>query len=174
MLGDTPLLFEVDGDHDNVSSSTTTRTTTGSMTLLLTTAASSINLYRAGGDRGQSLGNKKLLTHARCADAFQDTNFFVEAKVVRFDQDSWQTACCSSKEAEAPCFSECVQQDDKNRCYPGLRGAGGFLPQTHSGCSLPPVVEAVVEDKHREEIEGKANIKLSAECRVGNRIQLKL
>ena len=68
-----------------VSSSTTT---TGSMTLLLTTAVSSINLYRAGGDRGQSLGNKKLLTHARCADAFQDTDFVVEAKMVRFDQDS--------------------------------------------------------------------------------------
>ena len=69
MLEDTPLLFEVDGDHDDVKAF----------------AGLFLNNNNIA---AQSLGNKKLLTHARCADAFQDTDFVVEAKMVRFDQDS--------------------------------------------------------------------------------------
>ena len=116
-------------------------------------------------EAGKSSGDHKFLTHAECAAAFKDEDFIVEAKL---EIPGEVTKIAGGQSAEA----------SKKRKLSVLEKVYNKMTRTDftlvfEGTEVPchkivlaaasPVLEAMVENKHREAIEGRANIKLSAE-----------
>ena len=114
---------------------------------------------------GQASGVDKFLTHAKCAAAFKDEDFVVEAKL---EIPGEVTKIAGGQSAQAP----------KKRKLSVLEKVYNKMTRTDfafvfEGTEVPchkivlaaasPALEAMVENKHREAIEGRANMKLSAE-----------
>ena len=110
-------------------------------------------------------GIDKFLTHAECADAYKDKDFVVEAKL---EIPGEVTKIAGRQSAAA---TKKRKFDVWENVYNEMAGAdftlvfeGVEVPcHKHILAAASPVLKSMVENKHREAIESKAKIKLSAE-----------
>ena len=110
-------------------------------------------------------GQTKFLAHAQCADAYKDKDFVVDAKL---EIPGEVTKIVGRQSAAAPkkrkfdvwenVYNEMARADFT------LVFEGEEVPcHKHILAAASPVLKSMVENKHREAIESKANIKFSAE-----------
>ena len=104
-----------------------------------------------------------FLTHAQCAEAYKEKDFVVEAKL---EMPGELTKIVGKQSA-----SKKRKLNVLENAYNKMTGANFILVfegvqvpcHKHILAAASPVLEAMVENKHKEAIEGKANIKLSAD-----------
>ena len=110
-------------------------------------------------------GEPNFLTHAECAEAYKDKDFVVEAKL---EIPSEVVKIVGRQSAAAP---KKRKFDVWENVYNKMAGADFTLVfegeevscHKHILAAASPVLKSMVENKHRESIESKAKIKLSAE-----------
>ena len=111
-------------------------------------------------------GFLRSLTHSACADAYKDKDFVVEAKL---EIPAGEVTNIVGKQSAA--VAKKRKLNVLENVYKKMSGADFTF--VFEGEQVPchkivlaaayPVFKAMVENKHREAIESKANIKLSAE-----------
>ena len=171
MLGDTPLTIRVypNGDLD---------ATKGHVSLFLFNRGDDdINVkcqlitdletrnfsYTKLANAGE-FGWGMFLTHAQCAEAYKEKDFVVEAKLEMLGE-------VTKIIGEQQSASKKRKLNVLENAYNKMTGANFILVfegvqvpcHKHILAAASPVLEAMVENKHKEAIEGKANIKLSAD-----------
>ena len=114
---------------------------------------------------GFGFGFDKFLTHAECADAYKDSDFVVEAKLEipgEVTKIVGKLSAAASKKRKLNVLENVYNKMARTDFT--LIFEGEEVPcHKHILAAASPVLEAMVENKHREAIESKANIKLSAE-----------
>ena len=117
-------------------------------------------------EAGGGWGLNRFLTHAECADAFKDKDFVVTAKL----ETDGEVVKIVGRESAASA-SKKKKVNVLENVFNRMESADFIL--VFDGEEVPchkivlaaasPVLEAMVKNKFREAIEGKANMKLSAE-----------
>ena len=121
---------------------------------------------KGGGNPGR--GYSKFLSHAACAEAYKDKDFVVTAKLETDGDEVVKIFGRQSDAASAPKkrkFNVWENVHDKMvRADFTLVFEGEEVPcHKHVLAAASPVLEAMVENKHREAVDSKADINLSAE-----------
>ena len=116
---------------------------------------------------GEGWGSDKFLTHAQCADAYKDRDFVVTAKL-ETDGEVVKIVGNRDSAASAPKKRNFNVWENVNNKMDSsdftLVFGGEEVPcHKHILAAASPVIEAMVKNKHREAIQSKANMKLSAE-----------
>ena len=176
MIGDTPMLIEVfpngeeDEDKGHVSIFLRNEGEEDiSVKGELITDLETLDIdYTVTLEEDTKWGNDRLLTHAQCAEAYKDKDFVVTAKLETDGDEVVKIFGRQSDAASAPKkrkFNVWENVHDKMvRADFTLVFEGEEVPcHKHILAAASPVLEAMVENKHREAVDSKADINLSAE-----------
>ena len=121
--------------------------------------------YKHTVDAGSSFGFSRFLTHAACAEIYKEKDFIVTAKVevpgkpVKIAGIESGPAPKKKKLNVLENIYNTMEKSDFILVFGGVEVACHKIVLA----AASPVLKAMVENKHREAIESKANIKLSAE-----------
>ena len=133
---------------------------------VLTTDLDTINLEKEEIPAGEQSGEDKFLTHNNCEAAFKDKDFVVTAKLVvpgGIVKIAGHDSAAAAAKKQNPNLLETVYNKMAYTDFT-LVFEGEEVP-CHKNilAAASPLLEAMVENKEKEAIESKANIKLSAE-----------
>ena len=173
-LGDTPMSIEVfpNGDRDedkgHVSLFLSNKGNYDDISVKgeLVTDLKTMDIeYKDVLEAKDSWGNTRFLTHTQCADAYKDKDFIVEAKLEilgEVTKIAGKQSAAASKKRKLSILEKVYNKMARTDFI--LVFEGEEVP-CHKIvlAAASPVLEAMVENNHRESIESKANMKLSAE-----------
>lgn len=110
-------------------------------------------------------GSNTFATHAICSEAYQEKDFVVTAKVKAPGENLKIIGSQSDAAFKRPKFNllENVITKMQGTNFTLVFGGEEVPCHKHILAAASPVLEAMVENKHREAIQSKANIKLLAE-----------
>ena len=113
---------------------------------------------------GQSRGSATMLTHDYCAEAYKDKDFVVTAKV-EIPGKPVKIVGIESVPAQTEKLNifETVYNNMEDSDFALVFAGEEVLCHKHILSAASPVFKALVRNKHKEAIEGKANIEFSPE-----------